>query len=483
MTESGAGGSPQAPRRRRRRKQPPEEPDERVTWADFWHHLPTNRTFFMPDRSPWAGPSVNRHLHPVVIGKHDMPILDGDGFPRRMTITSKTPRITATEWLAVYRCVEQLTWHPGMPDIIEDRLLVEGGWVDRPGARLLNLYRPPRVEPGDGGDIGPWLDLLACIYPDDVEHMLCWFAHRVQRPDQKCNHALVMGGAQGIGKDSLLHPIVEAVGTWNVQEVSPTTLMGRFNGFLKSVILRVSEARDLGDVSRYAFYDHAKVYTAAPPDVLRVDEKHLREYPIPNVCGVLITSNHKLDGLFIPPDDRRHYVAWSNSTRDDFERAYWSDLWAWYGSGGVENVASFLGEYDLSSFNPKAPPPQTDAWHDIVAANSLPEDAELSEALDSLDHPEAVTIPMLAGAALSESFADWLQDRRNSRQVPHRLEEAGYTAVRSPYAKAGRWRVWGRQVVIYARTGLTEKQRMTAAERLTETERPGVMVPGCRDAT
>ena len=31
--------------------------------------------------------------------------------------------------------------------------------------------------------------------------------------------------------------------------------------------------------NRFAFYDHMKAYTAAPPDVLRVDEKNLREYP------------------------------------------------------------------------------------------------------------------------------------------------------------------------------------------------------------
>jgi hypothetical protein len=30
------------------------------------------------------------------------------------------------------------------------------------------------------------------------------------------------------------------------------------------VILRVSEARDLGDYDRYAFHDHMKVYIAAP---------------------------------------------------------------------------------------------------------------------------------------------------------------------------------------------------------------------------
>jgi len=82
-------------------------------------------------------------------------------------------------------------------------------------------------------------------------------------------------------------------------------MLGRFNGFLKSVILRVNEARDLGEIDRFAFYDHMKAVTAAPPDVLRVDEKNLREYSVPNVCGVIITTNHKTDGIHLPADDRR----------------------------------------------------------------------------------------------------------------------------------------------------------------------------------
>ena len=50
-------------------------------------------------------------------------------------------------------------------------------------------------------------------------------------------------------------------------------MMGRFNGYTKSVILRMNEARDLGEFDRYSFYEHTKAYIAAPPDVLRVDEK------------------------------------------------------------------------------------------------------------------------------------------------------------------------------------------------------------------
>ena len=105
-------------------------------------------------------------------------------------------------------------------------------------------------------------------------------------------------------------------------------MLGRFNGFLKSVILRVSEARDLGEFDRFAFYDHMKALTAAPPDVLRVDEKNRAEYAIPNVTGVIITTNHKTDGIYLPADDRRHFVAWSDLDKIDFTAGVLEDALA-----------------------------------------------------------------------------------------------------------------------------------------------------------
>jgi hypothetical protein len=162
---------------------------------------------------------------------------------------------------------------------------VHGGWIERQGVTCFNLYRPPTLEPGDAMKAGPWLDHVRRVYPDDAEHIIKWLAQRVQSPQVKINHALVLGGDQGIGKDTLLEPVKRAVGPWNFIEVSPTQMLGRFNGFLKSVILRVSEARDLGEVNRFSFYDHSKAILASPPDVLRVDEKHMREHGVFNVLG------------------------------------------------------------------------------------------------------------------------------------------------------------------------------------------------------
>ena len=42
-----------------------------------------------------------------------------------------------------------------------------------------------------------------------------------------------------------------------------------------------------------------------------------------NCVGVIITTNHKTDGIYLPAEDRRHYVAWSESVKEDFDAAYW----------------------------------------------------------------------------------------------------------------------------------------------------------------
>ena len=133
----------------------------------------------------------------------------------------------------------------------------------------MNVYLPSTTVPGNAAEADPWLEHVHRVYPNDAEHIIAWLAHRAQRPAEKVNHALVLGGSQGTGKDTLLEPVKRTIGPWNFIEVMPSHMLGRFNGFLKAVVLRINEARDLGKVNRFAWYDHMKACTAAPPDVLR----------------------------------------------------------------------------------------------------------------------------------------------------------------------------------------------------------------------
>jgi hypothetical protein len=301
--------------------------DAGVTLDDFFAYMIEHKYIFAPTGDIWPGSGVNARIAPIQVG------VDDKGEP---------VFISASAWLDRDKPVEQMTWAPGEPGIISGRLISHGGWISREKHTVFNLYRPPLIEPGNAAEADRWLDHVYKVYPLDADHIIKWCAQRVQFPHIKINHALVLGGATGIGKDTSLEPVKRAVGPWNFTEVSPQQMLGRFNGFVKSVILRINEARDLGEVNRYQFYDHMKAYLASPPDVLRVDEKNRHEYPVFNCLGVVLTSNHKADGIYLTADDRRHYVAWSELTKHSFVDDYWTRLWHWYDHGGDRHVAAYL---------------------------------------------------------------------------------------------------------------------------------------------
>jgi Family of unknown function (DUF5906) len=431
---------------------------EGVSLDDFHAVMPIHSYIFAPSREMWPARSVDARIPPV-------PIFDADG-NSVLDDAGKQKRIKASTWLDQNKPVEQMTWCPGLPMLIRNRLVSDGGWIERNDVTCFNLYRPPHIKPGNAQEAQRWLDHVRKVFGDDANHIVNWLAQRVQRPQDKINHALVLGGNQGIGKDTLLEPVKRAIGPWNFSEVSPTQMMGRFNGFLRSVILRVSEARDLGDVDRFQFYDHMKAYTAAPPDALRVDEKNLREHSIFNVCGVIITTNNKADGIYLPADDRRHFVAWSDLKKEDFADSYWDALWGWYANGGDRHVTAYLAELDLSLFNSKAPPPKTPAFWDIVDSNRAPEEAELADALDKLGNPDATTLIMITNVATGD-FDEWIRDRKNRRAIPHRLEKCGYVPVRNDTAESGLWVINGTRQVVYAKVALSIRDRLRAARALT----------------
>jgi hypothetical protein len=428
-----------------------------VSTDDFHAYLPAHSYIFRPTREMWPASSVNAKIAPIALrDESGEPVLDEKG---------KSKSVSAAAWLDTYRSVEQMTWAPGEPELIKDRYVADGGFIERKSATTYNLYRPPTIIRGNAREAGPWLDHVRKVYPNDAEHIIRWLAHRVQRPGEKINHALMMGGAQGIGKDTIVVPVKDAVGPWNLTEVSPTQMLGRFNGFVKSVILRINEARDLGEVDRFKFYEHMKVLAAAPPDVLRVDEKNLREHAVLNCTGLIIMTNHKLDGIYLPVDDRRHFVAWSDLTKEDFAPDYWNTLYRWYKEGGIGHVAAYLASLDLTGFDAKAPPSKTDAFWAIVNANHAPEDSELADILDRLGNPDAVTLLRIADHADAD-FGIWLRDRKNRRTVGYRLEGCGYIVVHNEDAKDGLWKISDKRQAIYAKAALPVRQRYQAAQTL-----------------
>ena len=94
-----------------------------VSAEDFYAYMPMHNYIFTPTREVWPAGSVNARIPPV-----EVPNDDGG-----------TKTIKPATWLDKNRPVEQMTWAPGEPMIIKDRLVSEGGWIPRQGCHTFNL--------------------------------------------------------------------------------------------------------------------------------------------------------------------------------------------------------------------------------------------------------------------------------------------------------------------------------------------------------
>ncbi|MET4237994.1 bifunctional DNA primase/polymerase [Bradyrhizobium sp. RT10b] len=426
--------------------------DQAHALNDYWAHLPSGRMIYERTGELFNSASVDKHIGRV-----------------KDAMKTEGPGALPSTWLSQHRFVKSMGWAPGEPKIIEDRVLTNDGWIRSRGDRTFNRYVPPHVEHIEG-DVSKWLRHIEAIYPGEADHIVMWLAHRVQRPGEKVNHALVFIGSQGIGKDTILKPAIAAIGPQNFKQITAKTFFNsEWNDYLQSVILRINEAHDLGGESRYGFYDATKDVITNPPEAHRINTKHVPQYAAANVCGVVMTSNH-LDALYLAPDDRRHFVCVSTRTQEDFTSAYWDVINAWFENGGNEAVAHYLANLDLSAFNAKAPPAKTAAWHMVVAAGVAPESGDLSDVIESMGKPDALTLQMVKARTPGDSQLRLLfEDAKLRRAIPKRLAECGYVAVTNPEARdsGGRWRMPGCKTTIYARQELTEDSRLTAARLLS----------------
>jgi hypothetical protein len=264
---------------------------------------------------------------------------------------------------------------------------------------------------------------------------------------------------------------MHTLGEWNFQNIKLNHLAGKNNSFLKALIVRLNEARDVGEqgtVDRYRLYDHMKDLLAAPPNTIRVNEKYINEYFILNRSAMVITTNYR-DALYLPPDDRRYYVAFSERRGEEFSAAFWNEFWAWYETGGFAHVAALLYQHDLSGFDPKAEPPKTTAFRYMVSADLTSEYSDIADAIDRLkdadgQRPDALTIAELVAVAPE---LEWLRAMKMRRIMRRRLEDNGYAIIVNPDAKTDNmWTIDGKRQAIYVRAALNQTQRLIAARKL-----------------
>lgn len=273
------------------------------------------------------------------------------------SIHGKNPRVEASV------CFDENRQGNGAPALIGVTYAAgESVLVSRDGMAYGNKWVDARLE-GVPGDVSLWLEHLERLVPEDFEreHLLDVMACKYQKPRVKINHAILLAGGHGSGKDTLLAPFITAVcgrGHKNKALVSAKTMDSAFTYHAESEIMIINELRPDDYRDRRALENTMKPIIAAPPEYLTVNRKGLHPYEALNRVLVMAFSNFR-DAIALPPDDRRWFVIWTYAT--PLAPALAARIWAWYERGGFEAITAYLMARDISAFNPSAAPPMTEA--------------------------------------------------------------------------------------------------------------------------
>ena len=245
--------------------------------------------------------------------------------------------------------------------------------VSKDGLVYGNRWRDarPDVSGTCPGDVTPWLDHVALLVPDEVErrHVLDVMAFKVQNPRVKINHAVLHGGDEGCGKDTMWAPFIWAVCGPDLQNrglIDNDGLSSRWGYQLESEILLLNELKEPEATARRALANRLKPLIAAPPETIPVERKGLHPYNMINRMFVLAFTNDPVP-ISLPSQDRRWFCLWSRAPRMSIKDA--DALWNWYRRGGYELIARWLHDRDVSAFAPSAAPPLTEFKTNLVESS------------------------------------------------------------------------------------------------------------------
>jgi len=335
-------------------------------------------------------------------------------------------RIEASVWYDEKRqdkggqVLQGVTYAPG-----EDSPYERAGAVF--GNKWANL-RPGGVQ----GDISPWLELAEKLIPDEYErkHVFDVMAFKVQHPEGKINHAVLHGGTQGCGKDTLWAAMQWAIDKRtdvNAKTIKNEQLTSQWGYHYEAEMVVVQELRQSEARDRRELENMLKPIIAAPPETITINRKGLAPYSALNRVFVLAFTN-QTGAIAIDSHDRRWFVIWSPAPR--MTAGEGKKFWDWYKGNddmGFKAVTAWLHARDVSQFNPGAAPPATDAKSGMIeSARSIPETFLLDEILSQGDGFQGGVI-----LAPFHRLLDSLQGRAPNCKLYlgalyHALNEAGW---------------------------------------------------------
>jgi hypothetical protein len=268
------------------------------------------------------------------------------------------------------------------------------------------------------GDASPFLEYLRDVTCDGDEKafrwLLAWLADLVQKPFNKPGTAVVLTGAQGIGKSTLVGMLKHLFGNHAIVLPSAELLTRNFNSHLMSRALVAIEETPIKP------RDANLVKQIITADRIVCEPKGVDPFEVDNHLHLIISTNER---FAVPAQhDERRYGVFQVSDRQKENTEYFGKRRAWfYKQGGAEVVLHFLQQYDYSGVDLRTAP-RTRGLAEQKIANLGPIDRMIYEGLQSGE--------MLPGLAWGEPlprtpFVEHVEEQRRKWERPVTADAVG----------------------------------------------------------
>lgn len=295
----------------------------------------------------------------------------------------------------------------------------------------INVWKRWATEPVVG-DVSPWNDLLDHLYGAGSSERTWaeqWFAYPIQNPGKKMHTAMVIWGAQGVGK-TLVAECVGRLYAGHFKTITDTLLKSKYNGWAHDALLVFGEEKNH---DQRAEANKLKQLVTGP--TVFIEEKYRSAFECRNQMNFIFTSNHA-DALALDGDDRRYFV-W-NAATPKLESAFYDEIAAWAKSAkGMAALMHHMLHVDMAGFDPHGPAPMTKAKLAMIELSKSDLDQWVADAMtdDYIDNHirrEIVTLaelvhlyqrdtgavrttPKAMSMALRKKLPDYAQDRISVR--------------------------------------------------------------------
>ena len=271
---------------------------------------------------------------------------------------------------------------------------------------VFNLFRGYRLKPMEG-DCTPFLEHVRAVIcnGDEVlaDAFIKYFAHMLQKPDEKPSWAILMKSSEGTGKGITMRPFKEILGQHYIYLNGADQLTQRFNYCVANRLLMFVDEVKVDDVKTY---NKLKGIISEP--TITMEPKGIDVFQVPNLARLVFTSNHE-QVLIAGQRERRFLVLIPNEQHIGDDK-YFHDYYQWLENGGAAHLLHYLTNLDISEFNPHKPP-VTEALIDEKLVSMKEVQHWLYEYLDNVRIENKPLPARVRCSEISREYREWCVDK------------------------------------------------------------------------